>query len=148
MNRLTVKSVFFKITFGGHKSFLLGHWYPCFGLLVTSPLGFKARVGSLIHALADVYVLHIPWYSPMVLHLLTFCGPAWQPSHSLPHTCEQTMAGLETGIYCVTAEGRCSTDWAMSAQFCQSNLTENFLSCIHTNWALLWIDTLGHSHAK
>ena len=25
-----------------------GHWYPCFGLLVTSPLGFKARAGSLI----------------------------------------------------------------------------------------------------
>ena len=24
------------------------HWYPCFGLLVTSPLGFKGRVGSLI----------------------------------------------------------------------------------------------------
>ena len=32
-----------------HKSFLWDHWYPCFGLLVTSPLGFKARVGSLIH---------------------------------------------------------------------------------------------------
>ena len=27
---------------------LWGHWYPCFGLLVTSPLGFKSRVGSLI----------------------------------------------------------------------------------------------------
>ena len=26
------------------KSVLLGHWYPCFGLLVTSALGFKARV--------------------------------------------------------------------------------------------------------
>ena len=25
VNRLTVKSVFFKITFGGHKSFLSGH---------------------------------------------------------------------------------------------------------------------------
>ena len=27
-------------------SFFWGHWYPCFGFLVTSPLGFKARVGS------------------------------------------------------------------------------------------------------
>ena len=26
----------------------LGSLLPCFGLLVTSPLGFKARVGSLI----------------------------------------------------------------------------------------------------
>ena len=25
-------------------SFSGGHWYPCFGFLVTSPLGFKARV--------------------------------------------------------------------------------------------------------
>ena len=33
--------------FGGHKSFLWGHWYPCFGLLVISALGFKARVDPL-----------------------------------------------------------------------------------------------------
>ena len=25
-----------------------GHWYPCFGFLVTSPLGFKARVDSAL----------------------------------------------------------------------------------------------------
>ena len=25
-----------------------GHWYPCFGFLVMSPLGFKARVGSAL----------------------------------------------------------------------------------------------------
>ena len=38
------------INLGGHKSFLLGHWYTCFELLVMSPLGFKARVDSLICA--------------------------------------------------------------------------------------------------
>ena len=27
------------------------HWYPCFGLLVMSPLGFKGRVGSALCAL-------------------------------------------------------------------------------------------------
>ena len=27
-----------------------GHWYPCFGFLVTSPLGFKASVGSALFA--------------------------------------------------------------------------------------------------
>ena len=31
-------------------SFLGGHWYPCFGFLVTSPLGFKARVASALFA--------------------------------------------------------------------------------------------------
>ena len=29
-------------------SFFWGHWYPCFGFLVTSPLGFKVRVGSAL----------------------------------------------------------------------------------------------------
>ena len=32
-----------------YKSFLGVHWYPCFGLLVMSFLGLKARHGSLIH---------------------------------------------------------------------------------------------------
>ena len=32
-------------------SFLGGHWYPCFGFLVTSPLDFKARVGSALFAI-------------------------------------------------------------------------------------------------
>ena len=41
---------FFNLIFGGHESFLWDHWYPCFGLLVMSPLGFKARVSSLICA--------------------------------------------------------------------------------------------------
>ena len=30
---------------------LWAYWYPCFGLLVMSPLGFKARVGSALLAL-------------------------------------------------------------------------------------------------
>ena len=47
--RFCISSNFFlKKFFGGLKSFLWGHWYHCFGLLVTYPLGFKARVGSLI----------------------------------------------------------------------------------------------------
>ena len=31
-------------------SFFGGHWYPCFGFLVTSPLGFQARVVSTLFA--------------------------------------------------------------------------------------------------
>ena len=42
----TQQILFLKI-FGGHKSFLWGHWNPYFGLLVMSPLGFKARVSAL-----------------------------------------------------------------------------------------------------
>ena len=39
--------------FQTHVLFFLGgggHWYPCFGFLVTSPLGFKVRVGSALFA--------------------------------------------------------------------------------------------------
>ena len=62
---------FFKI-FGGHKSFLWGHWYHCLRLLVTSPLGFKARVAASFLAwqrhtgymFLETYGLHVPWDSP------------------------------------------------------------------------------------
>ena len=76
-------SFFFKV-FGRHMSFFWGHWYPCFGFLVTSPLGFKARVGSALYAIfAEANVTCIPQDSPLVLHLLT----SWQlaRSRSLPH---------------------------------------------------------------
>ena len=35
------------LSFGGHKSFLWGHWYSCFGLLVKSALapGFQSQGG-------------------------------------------------------------------------------------------------------
>ena len=38
----------FFLNFGGHKYFYGAPDTPYFGLLVTSPLGFNARVGSLI----------------------------------------------------------------------------------------------------
>ena len=46
------------------------HWYPCFGLLVTSSLGFKARVGSLIH----VWQRHMYYMFPEI-HL--WCDTCW-----------------------------------------------------------------------
>ena len=51
---------------------------------MTSPLGFKARVGSALFAIfAEANVMCIPQDSPRVLHLLT----SWRParSRSLPH---------------------------------------------------------------
>ena len=43
----------------------VGHWYPCFGFLVKSPLGCRARVGSL-----EAYVLHVP-------DILLWCNTCW-----------------------------------------------------------------------
>ena len=59
-------------------SIFLGHWYPCFGLLVMSPLGFKARMGSLIHTWQRCMSYTFP-DSPLVQDLLTTWQPAWQP---------------------------------------------------------------------
>ena len=74
--------IFFFKNFGGHESFLWGHWYPCFKLLVMSPLGFKARVGSALFELSEgvCVTLHVPWDSPLVQHLPTSWWPAWQLS--------------------------------------------------------------------
>ena len=43
------KTGFFKSFLRTHVLFW-GHWYPCFGFLVTSPLGFKAKLGSTLFA--------------------------------------------------------------------------------------------------
>ena len=46
-------TLFLKYKIGGHKSFLWGQWYPCFGLLVRSPLS-----GQPYSCLGEAYVLH------------------------------------------------------------------------------------------
>ena len=54
-------SPFFKKSFWGHMCLIWGHWYPCFGFLVTTPLGFKARVGSALFAcFVEANVMYIP----------------------------------------------------------------------------------------
>ena len=53
-----------------------GHWYPCFGFLVASPLGFKAQVGSALFA---------------------FCGGECN-LHSLRSTSGATLADLLVAI--------------------------------------------------
>ena len=94
--------------FGGHDSFLWGHWYPCSGLLVTSHLGFKARVGSLI----------CTWwrgtfYTFPEIHLwCNTCWPlgSWANLFHIPAT-RHWREGLEQETYRSTSEW--STDWAM-----------------------------------
>ena len=61
---------FFKVFFLSDTFTFWGHWYPCFGILVTSPLGFKARVGSALFSLHIwMYCIYIPWDPPLVLHV-------------------------------------------------------------------------------
>ena len=62
----------FILIFGGHQSFLWGHWYPLIGLMVTSALSFKARVDSFTCVLCYLYTTNSS-DSPLVWHLLTSC---------------------------------------------------------------------------
>ena len=84
VSRSNFLKIFFKSFWRTHVLFW-GHWYPCFGFLVMSHLGFKARVGSALFAIfAEANVMYIPQDSPLVLHLPTFWRPA--RSRSLPHS--------------------------------------------------------------
>ena len=65
----------------------------CFGFLVTSPLGFKARVGYALFTFAEANVMHIPWDPPLMLHLPTSWQPVWQPI-TCTHACVEVGIGL------------------------------------------------------
>ena len=107
--------LFFKIFWRTGVRYM-GQWYPFFGLLVMSPLGFKATVGSLI----------CTWqwctcYTLSEIHLwCDTCRPLGGQ-----HTCE-ALVGLETGSYHATSHsvtsGRRSTNWAITANFTLPNL--------------------------
>ena len=49
-HHLRIRSMpqFLEKKFGGHQSFLWGHWYSYFVLMVTSTLGFKVRLDPLL----------------------------------------------------------------------------------------------------
>ena len=74
---------FFKKKFGGYQSFLWGHWFPCFVLLMMSALDFKARVDFLAGMICHLHAID----SPLVWHMPNSWQLAWQLNHSYPHIC-------------------------------------------------------------
>ena len=62
--------------FDGQLSFCGATGTPCFGFLVTSPLGFKARVGSALFALSGGVCYT---FLEIHLHVPTSWRPAAQP---------------------------------------------------------------------
>ena len=75
-----------------------GHCYPCFGPLVMSALGSKARVDPLTCVFHHLHATESS-DSPLVQHLLTYWQPAWQPSCSNQRSCKEALVGLESGIF-------------------------------------------------
>ena len=65
---------------------------------MTSPLGFKAIVGSALFAIfAEVNVMYIPQDSPLVLHLPNLLAAGAQPVTS-PHACAEVGLGSDLNV--------------------------------------------------
>ena len=100
---------------------------------MTSPLGFKARVGSALFAIfAEANVMYIPQDSPLVLHLPT----SWQlaRSRSLPHMHVQRWDLAQTRT-CNRKNRRqtryhCASDPAFGCHYCRIL----FMTPIVRNW--------------
>ena len=98
---IVFEDIFFKKFFlGGHDSFLCHHWYPCVGPLVTSQLGFKARLGSLIPIGGGIVIIHSLRLTSGVTPA-NFFAVSMAAEPSLPHTCE-ALLGLKTRSYHAT----------------------------------------------
>ena len=127
---------YFLKKFLGHKSSLWGTWYPCFELLVTSPLGFKTRVGSLIWTLQRhtwyIYLRFTSGATPLPVYNASIaagclqqmhvsvemgCGnlncrpPAWQ-SDALP-----TRPRWSTVVVCLIDKEWCRVDYHIGKQW-------------------------------
>ena len=62
---------FFKSFWRTHVLFGGGHWFPCFGFLVT----FQSHSGfCLISFFVEANVMYIPRDPALVLHMLTSCN--------------------------------------------------------------------------
>ena len=104
--------IFLKI-FGGHMSFLWGHWYPCFGLLVTSALGFKARVDSLACFLACMLFLRFTsGATPADLLTASMAAEPLWPTYLQPSDISTSIGCVEVWAVARTyGLGRGSNPW-------------------------------------
>ena len=127
------------------KSFLLGHWYPCFWTSGDVYPGFEARIETLICLLHYLHAMNSP-HSYLMWHLLTSWWPVWQPSHFDPHTCIQALVGLDSGdkladvLQHVIKQS--STDWAKPVRPQIFLLSQTFLQKLIAvfNSVLVWIN--------
>ena len=119
----------------------LDHLCPCFAFLVTSPLGFKARVGSALFAFfAEANVMYIPCDSTLVLHLLTFWQllscffelylfmvyPGWIPKHLwIWSVCESGIDGLISEVFIYPVNSHHLRDIHCDFHWFWSNITDH-----------------------
>ena len=82
--------------FLGEQSFLWGCWYPCFGLLVMSAMGFKAREDPF---LACFRLQWIPRIHLWCDSCWPFGGQHGSPAVFHPRTCTQALVEVEPELW-------------------------------------------------
>ena len=110
---ITLKT-FFKNIFGGNQCFLWGHWYPCFGLLVTSALGFKS------------FVPCVHW----IPHINLWCDTCWPLGGRAvfdSHTCTFTASKNEGSSWRIYLKCKILTSFSLSSSF-MARFTSRFVS--------------------
>ena len=89
--------------------YLWGHWYPCFELLVMSPLGFKARVGSLF----CTWWKHLCYMFPEIYLWCNTCSPPFKVNFCLITDSKYVtflyFYGLQTALWPWTTLGHRGT---------------------------------------
>ena len=140
--------------------FLWGHWYPCFGLLVISVLGFKTRVDFLtcmLHHLQTMDSVDSPlvshlvlswwvaWHWAILIHILVFkhwWGSSWGSSMPLPRSVFQDRHSTDWAkphgpkrlfwfhISCPPILYKVSESATLSKQYTLALLTTNKESCL------------------
>ena len=71
---------FFLLNFWRTRVLFVGPLIPLFWTSGDVSSGFQSQSGQRYPSFVEVYMLHIPWDSPLVQHLLTSWWPAWQLS--------------------------------------------------------------------
>ena len=123
---------FFNLNFWRTQVLFVGTLIPLFWTSGDVSSGFQSQSGQSYLHLAEAYVLHIPWDSPLVWHLPTSWWPACQLRWSLPHTYGHAWVGLKWETYRVTGER--STDWAMLSRLSSGylrSITKSTVNCCH-----------------
>ena len=92
---LSEKRIFLNKFLKDTSPFLSGHCYPCFGLLVTSALGFKARVDPLFAC----FLTCMQWMPQIHLWSNTYRRLGGQHGSRVPHMhVTEVACHLETFI--------------------------------------------------
>ena len=74
-----------------------GHWCHCFGFLVTSPLGFKVRVGAALFAFCRGECNVHPLRSTSDATLADLLAASTQPI-TFPHACAEVGLGSDLNV--------------------------------------------------